>query len=154
MLVGLLFGGVFLALLLVAGPTSVIAALEVMTAIAHDSLGWSRRQAVVMLSSMWFLVSVPVTLFQAPWSHLRVGDMNLLQTLDFLVGTYRVPVGGIILALFVATTWGWPAFRDETNVGSGPIKVTALWRPLIQFLIPAAVLLVFLAGMGLLPGAS
>ena len=92
----------------VAGLTSVIAPLEVMTAIAYDSLGWSRRQAVVVLSSMWFLVSVPVTLSQTPWAHLRVGDMNLLQTLDFLLGTYRVPVGGIILALFVATTWGWP----------------------------------------------
>ena len=32
--------------------------------------------------------------------------MDLLQALDFLVGTYLVPVGGIILALFVATTWG------------------------------------------------
>ncbi len=149
---GLLFGGAFLALLLVAGLTSAIAALEVMAAIAHDSLGWSRGRAVTVLASLWFMVSVPVSLSQGPWAHLRVGDMDLLQALDFLVGTYLVPVGGIILALFVATTWGWPAFRDETNVGSGPIKVTALWRPLVQFLIPAAVLLVFLGGLGLLPG--
>ncbi len=151
---GLLFGGAFLALLLLAGLTSVIAALEVMTAVAHDSLGWSRRRAVAVLSSMWFLVSVPVALSQGPWAHIRVFDMDLLQALDFLVGTYLVPVGGIILALYVATTWGWPAFRDETNVGSGPIKVTPLWRPLIQFLIPAGVLLVFLVGLGLLPGSS
>ena len=151
---GLLFGGAFLALLLVAGLTSVIAGLEVMAAIAHDSLGWSRRRAVTVLASLWFMVSVPVTLSQGPWAHLRVGDMDLLQALDFLVGTYLLPMGGLILALYVATRWSWPAFRDETNVGSGPIKVTALWRPLIQFLIPAAVLLVFLAGMGLLPGSS
>ena len=105
---GLLFGGAFLALLLVAGLTSAIAALEVIAAIAHDSLGWSRGRAVTVLASLWFMVSVPVSLSQGPWAHLRVGDMNLLQTLDFLLGTYRVPVGGIILALFVATTWGWP----------------------------------------------
>ena len=56
----------------------------------------------------------------------------------------------MILALYVATSWGWTAFRDETNVGSGYIKVNATWRPFVQFIIPAAGARVLLGGLGIL----
>ena len=151
---GLLFGGAFLVLLLTAGLTSVIAALEVMGAVAQDSLGWSRKGGVGVVTVIWFLLSVPVALSQGPWSHMRIFGLDLFEALDFLVGTYLVPVGGIVLALYVGTGWSWPAFRNETNVGSGRIKVTAMWRPLVQYVIPAAVILVFLGGVGILFGPS
>ena len=151
---GLLFGGAFLLLLLIAGLTSVIAGLEVMSAIAHDSLGWSRRRGVGTTATVWFLMSVPVVLSQGPWSHIQIFDRDLFGALDFVVGSYLVPVGGMILALYVATSWGWTAFRDETNVGSGYIQVTAMWRPFVQFIIPVAVALVLLGGLGILSGTS
>ena len=151
---GLLFGGAFLFLLLIAGLTTVMAVLEVMGAIAHDSLGWSRRRGVGIVAGMWFLMSVPVALSQGPWSHIQILGRDLFGALDFVVGSYLVPVGGMILALYVATSWGWTAFRDETNVGSGRIKVNATWRPMVQFIIPAAVALVLLGGLGILSGTS
>ena len=151
---GLLFGGAFLFLLLTAGLTSVIAALEVMGSIARDSLGWSRPWGVGSVAAVWFLLSVPVVLSQGPWSHIQIFGRDLLGALDFVVGSYLAPVGGMILALYVATSWRWSAFRDQTNVGSGRIKVTATWKPLVQFIIPAAVALVLLGGLGMLSGTS
>ena len=74
---GLLFGGAFLFLLLIAGLTSVIAMLEVMGGIAHDSLGWSRRRGVGVVATIWFLLSVPVVLSQGPWSHIRILGRDL-----------------------------------------------------------------------------
>ncbi len=57
---GLVFGGVFLVLLLIAGLTTVIAVLEVMGSVPRDSLGWSRRRGVGIVAALWFLMSVPV----------------------------------------------------------------------------------------------
>ena len=151
---GLLFGGAFLFLLLITGLTSVIAVLEVMASIAHDSLGWSRRRGVGMVTAMLFLMSVLIVLSQGPWSHIHILGRDLLGVLDFVVGSYLVPVGGLILALYVAMSWRWSAFRAETNVGSGRIRVNATWRPLVQFIIPAAVALVLLGGVGILSGTS
>ena len=147
---GALFGGAFLALLLVAGLTSVIAALQVMGAIVRDGLGWSREVAVGVVSALWFLVSIPVALSKGPWAGIRLFGLDLFDALDLLVGVYLVPMGGLILALYVATSWGWTSFRDETNRGSGRLRVTAVWRPVMQLLIPLALGLVFLSGIGLL----
>ncbi len=147
---GLAFGGGFLLLLLVAGLTSVIAVLEVAVAVAHDSLGWGRRKAVALIASSWLLVALPSILSQGPWAHIQILGRDIFGFLDFIVGSYLVPIGGLILALYIATSWGWTRFRDETNVGSGTVKVGATWRPFVQFLIPAAVVLVLLAGLGVL----
>jgi NSS family neurotransmitter:Na+ symporter len=145
---GLAFGAVFMLLLLIAGLTSVIAALEVVASIAHDSLGWSRKRAVGLVATAWFFISIPVALSQGPWSHLRLFGRDLFGGLDFLVGNYLVPIGGLMVALYVATSWGWIAFRDETNEGSGRVKVNPTWKPFIQFLIPVAVVIVLLTGWG------
>lgn len=147
---GLVFGAGFLVLLLVAGLTSVIAVLEVMVGIAQESLGWSRGKAVGLISTSWFLVSVPSALSQGPWSQIRILGRDIFGALDFVVGSYLIPIGGLILALYVAVVWGWEAFRDETNVGSGIVKVNFTWKPFVQFIIPAAVAVVLLVGIGLL----
>jgi SNF family Na+-dependent transporter len=49
----------------------------------------------------------------------------------------------------VACVWGWASFRDETNVGSGPIKINPTWMPFVRFIIPVAVGLVLLSGLAL-----
>ncbi len=59
-------------------------------------------------------------------------------------------VGGLLIALYVAVVWGWSNFRDETNVGSGRIKINSTWKPFVRFIIPTAVGLVLLSGLGLL----
>ncbi len=145
---GALFGAVFLALLLVAGITSMIAALQVMAAVARDTFGWSRPVAAVSLA--WFAMSVPVALAKGPLSHIRVGGLDLFDALDMTVGVYLVPLGGLVLALYVATSVNWETFMADTNRGSGLVRVTAAWRPFLKLLIPAALTLVFLGGLGLL----
>ncbi len=146
---GLIFGGVFFALMIIAGLTSVIAVLEVMTAIAQDSLGWRRERAAAVFATAWFLLAIPSALSAGPLAAVQLLGRDIFGALDYMVGSYLVPLGGLVLALYVATSWGWAAFRDETNVGSGPVKVNPIWRPFVRFLIPLAVLLVFAGGLGL-----
>ncbi len=58
--------------------------------------------------------------------------------------------GAFMLGRYVSFVWGWTRFRDETNAGSGRIKVFQSWKPFVRFLIPAAVAIVLLGGLGIL----
>jgi NSS family neurotransmitter:Na+ symporter len=147
---GSVFGGAFFFLLILAAITSAAALFEVLTTMLTDLTRLRRRTATWLLAGMFGLLSTPVILSLAPGSSLRVLGMNLFDFADAASGRYLLPLGGLMLALYVAFVWGFDRFRDETNVGAGRVRVTAAWRPMMVFFIPVAVAFVLLAGAGIL----
>ena len=144
---GRLFGAGFFFLMLIAGVTSAMALLEALTASVSDSLGLRRDKAVAAVAAIWFLTSIPVVLSQGPWAHVTVGGRDIFALVDYVTGTYTLPVGGLLVALYTAFVWGWRRFRDETNVGSGVVKVNVTWKPFVLVIIPLAVSIVLIAGL-------
>jgi len=65
----------------------------------------------------------------------------------FSASTIVLPTSALVLALFVAYRWGFARFREETNVGSGMVKVSRSWWPFVSLLIPAAVGVLLLMGL-------
>ena len=146
---GGVFGAAFFFFLLVAGFTSQVAVFEVLVASITDSTGMSRMRAVAICAAAAFLVCVPVVLSLGPWSDFLVADMNLFDFANRVSGDYLLPVVGLLTALYVASKWGWSAFRAEANRGAaGRVTVSRWWRPLIRFVIPVAVSLVLLGAFG------
>ena len=99
---------------------------------------------------MFLLFSIPVILSQGPWSGFRIFDMDLFVFLDRLSGTFLLPTGALAVSLYVVFVWTFDRFRDDTNVGSGSVKINVLWKPLVVFVIPAAVIVVLLMGLQVL----
>ncbi len=147
---GQLFGGVFFFLLIIAGLTSAIAQIEVLAATAMDLLGARRRRVLWPIVALLFVLSVPVILSQGPWAHLRLFDRDIFGLVDTLSGNYVLTLGALLLALYTAGVWKFDRFRDDANRGSGWIRVNVTWRPFVQVLIPVAVIVVLLAGLGLI----
>jgi NSS family neurotransmitter:Na+ symporter len=147
---GQLFGMMFFFLIVLAGLTSAIALFEAIVATISDSLELDRTPSVVITLGGVFLLSIPIVLSQGPWSDIQIGGRDLFGFIDHVSGNYMLAIGGLLISLYVAVKWGWSNFRDETNVGSGRIKVNLTWMPFVRFVIPAAVALVLLAGFGLL----
>jgi len=145
---GALFGGAFFFLLLVAGFTSQVALFEVLVASVVDSFGVDRRRAVTVSALGSFLLCVPVVLSQGPWSHLRILGMDLFDFANRVSGDYLLALGGLLISLYIIFAWGWNEYRAETNVGSGRVTVGTSWGPFVRFLIPIAVVVVLLAGLG------
>jgi len=50
--------------------------------------------------------------------------------------------------------WKFDRFREETNVGAGWLKIPRLWKPLVVFVIPLAVAIVLMTGLGILQCSS
>ena len=147
---GQLFGATFFFLLVLAAMTSAAALHEVLTMTLVDLFGLGRRAACWIMAGTILVLSVPMILSQGPWSEVRLLGMDLFTLADTISGNYLLPGGGLILALYTAFAWKFEGFRDATNIGAGRFRVNGLWKPLMVLLVPLAVGLVLLTGLGFL----
>ena len=145
---GIVFGAAFFFLMIIAGFTSQVALFQILVSSLTDSLGVSRGRAMALCAGGAVLVGIPVILSQGPWSGVLIAGMNFFDIASTLSSDYMLPAGGLLIALYVASQWGWTRFRDETNQGAGRVRVTAAWRPFVRFAIPVAVTIVLLGGFG------
>ena len=141
--------GLFFFLVLIAGATSGLALLEALTATAMESLGWSRRRALWTVLGSLYALGAAIVLGFGPWSDVRLFGRGLFDIADYVSGNVLLTLGGLLLSLYVATSWGFDRFREETNRGAGRVRVTGAWGPVMRWLAPLAVALVLLAGLGL-----
>ncbi len=145
---GVAFGAAFFFLMIIAGFTSQVALFEIIVATLVDSLRMTRRRAVALCAAGSFLVGVPVILSQGPWSHIHIFGMDLFDFAGTVSSDYLLAAGGLLIAFYVVSQWGWKRFRDEVNRGAGRVRASAAWAFLFRFVIPVAVAIVLLGGFG------
>ena len=148
---GALIGMLFFILILVAAITSSISLLEVPTAWGVGELGWSRHRSAVTFGIGAFLIGIACLLGYNLWSDVRLlgfwplfADTDILDTVDGFTGKIMLPVGALLVSLFV----GWKADRRllETTTGLSPAMFT-IWRFLLAWLCPLAVAIILVTGL-------
>jgi neurotransmitter:Na+ symporter, NSS family len=147
---GTAVGASFFFLLLIAGLTSGIALTEALTASLMDSFRLTRRTAVGLSVGLIFALGVPSALGFGPWTGVQLFGRSIFDFVDFLSGNVLLTVGGLLIALYTAISWGFAEFQRESNVGAGRVRVFASWAPFIRYLIPLAVFVVLVSSLGLL----
>ena len=55
--------------------------------------------------------------------------MSIFGFFDFITAKILLPLGGLLISVYVAHVWGFNKFMEETNQGSEKIKVTPIWGP-------------------------
>ena len=60
---------------------------------------------------------------------------------------FLLPLGGLLISVYVAHVWGFNNFMEETNKGSAKIKVTPIWGPVMKFVIPIIILVILVYGL-------
>ena len=105
---------------------------------------------MIITGGALILLNVPVVLSQGSWSEVRIFGMDLFVLTDYVSGSVLLPIGALALALYVAVSWGWEGFRDDLNHGAGRVKVGSSWKPFVRVLIPVAVVMILLVGLGLI----
>jgi len=146
---GSLVGLAFFLLALFAAVTSSISLLEVCVSYVVDEWKWTRRKATLILSAIIFLLGVPCSLSQGPWSHITlIKGKNILDSVDFVATNVLLPLGGIFLSIFVGWIWGIPqALQEITNYGRRKFALAPIWAFLIKWIAPIAIGFVFLQGV-------
>lgn len=143
---GWLFSVMFYLLLLLAALTSMMSIHEPTTAFLLEHFHLQRRTATWMVTLSCILIGVLCSLSFGPLSDVKfLFGMTFFDFFDFVSAKIFLPVGGIIIALFV----GWKLDRqlvyDEvTNHGSVPFRAFPVYRFILRWLAPIAIGLIFL----------
>ncbi|MCM8558352.1 sodium-dependent transporter [Sphingomicrobium sediminis] len=151
---GALIGFLFFCLIFVAALTSSVSLLEVPTAWGKGEMKWSRAFSATMFAlgagslGVLSLLGYNELSGVSPLGFWSIFEgLDILDTIDGFTGKIMLPLGVMLLAIFI----GWKAdqkmLQAETGLSDGMFK---LWRFLVAWLCPIAVGLVLL--FGLFPG--
>lgn len=136
---GALFGTLFFVLLAIAALTSSISLLEPIVAYFIDEHGMRRGPMTVAAGAAAFLLSIPSALSLGPWSGFTLFGKGILDLLDALTAGIMLPVGGLLISIFV----GWviaPRALAEIAAGkSGPPRFTRVWLWILRLPAPVAI---------------
>ena len=150
--IGWFFAVMFYLLLLLAALTSMMSIHEPTTAFLLEHFSLSRRTATWIVTLSCIAVGVLCSLSFGPLSDVKVlFGLTFFDFFDFVSAKIFLPVGGFIIALFV----GWKLDRqlvlDEvTNRGTVAFRLFPVFRFLLRWFAPVAIILIFLKELGIL----
>lgn len=139
----------FFLLLAFAALSSSISMLEVIVAYLVDEKSWPRWRAAGMVGIAVFLVGLPSALSFNLWQDYKfIFGRTFFDACDLLVSSYLMPLGGLMVAIYVG--WIWPRHHPLADIVAGHWQqlVVRGWMILLRYVAPAAVIIVMLNQMG------
>lgn len=143
------WGTLFFLFMVFASMSTVLAVCENILAMVRELTGWSRPKGSLICGIGIFLLSLTTALgFSVIHFQPFAEGSTWLDFWDFLVSNNILPLGSMVLALFCSNSfgWGWENFMAEVNAGKG-IKIKNWMRPIFQYLVPIAILFIYIYGM-------
>ncbi|TLM98853.1 MAG: sodium-dependent transporter [Actinobacteria bacterium] len=152
------FGGVFLTMFFllaaIAATGAMISLLEVPVAYLIEEHRWSRVKATIVSSGLMGVVGALATLSTSTLSKTMVAGKTFFDLFDFASSNILLPVGGLLICLFVGWKLGPAAITDEaSNEGAlNNVWLLRVFTIIVRFVAPVAILLVLLNGLGVFGG--
>jgi NSS family neurotransmitter:Na+ symporter len=143
---GVFFGTVFFILLVFAAWSSAISLIEPAVAWLVENRGWTRLKASVVCGVATWMVGLGTVFSFNVWSAYTVWGKTFFDLLDFLTANIMLPLGGLFIAIFAAWIMKSTSTADELALGEG--AAYQVWRFLVRFVTPIAVIIVFLNAIG------
>ncbi|MBQ6620803.1 MAG: sodium-dependent transporter [Thermoguttaceae bacterium] len=164
---GWFWSSIFFLLLAIAALTSGISLLEVTVCCLVDHFRFKRHGATVLTAVVISAIGVLCTISLDDWSRLPAlqraitflfggAKGSMFDLADKLSSNYLLPIGGLVISLFVGWVWGTdnvvrqlpanPATGDDAP--KPPLAERIFWGIAIRFVAPAAIIIVFLHTIG------
>lgn len=148
---GALFGIMFFILVLFAALTSSISLLEVCNAYVIDEHGWSRSKATWVMSGIIFILVILSSLSMGVMKDFTIFGKGFFDLLDFITSNVLLPLGGIMMCIFIGYFWGVDkAAAEVMQNGKFAFKSRGFWNIAIKYIAPVAVGIVFLNMIGII----
>ena len=141
----------FFILAAVAATGALLSLLEVPIAIFHERLRISRPRATLLTLGLLAAPATAAAFSQNLLINWQVADMTPFVLFDYVSSNIMLPLGGILIAVFVGWRWGWPAFSAALS-NEGQLRNQRLARvifTLLKYVTPLLVILVMAQGLGL-----
>ncbi|MFB6341671.1 sodium-dependent transporter [Saccharicrinis sp. FJH62] len=148
---GYFWGILFFVLLAVAALTSTISLLEVIVAYLSEEFKIKRKTATITGTLIVSFLGALCSLSLGAGSDIHIFGQNFFGLLNFTASNVLLPLGGMLIALFL----GWQIKRNDTyeelsNGGTIKLRLFRVFLVIIKFIAPIAIAMVFLHEIGLL----
>ena len=141
----------FYFLLVIATLTSVISLHEVPTAFLAEHFKISRKKATSIVTFTVCLFGAICSLSNGPLSDYTLYGKNIFDLFDFLSGQLFLPLGGLLIAIFVGWSMNKTIIHNQlTNFGTIPGRGASTIVFLLKYFIPVITLLIFLSGLNII----
>jgi len=152
---GYFFSILFFILLSIAALTSAMSLLEVVVAYFVDELGWNRKKATIILGFVVFMLGLPSALSFNVLSDFTLSGKNFFDLVDFLASNILLPLGGLLIAIFVGYVWGFDKVLLNLREGAENLfdnypYVITTWRFFLKYLSPVLIFIVLLHSLGVI----
>lgn len=142
---GIFFGFLFFALVTMAAWSSSISLVEPAVAWLVETKKATRLQAGIIFGLVcWSLGLGTVFSFNA-WQDIRLLGLNFFEFADFLTANILLPLGGLLMAIFVGWKMNINTVRKEMGMKSD--FVFNAWIKVLQFFAPLGILWITLEGL-------
>ncbi len=136
----------FFLLLTIAALTSTISIAEVAVAFICDRFKVCRWKSCLIVLLPLFVFSSICSLSMGQWSHITIGGLNIFDAMDYMATNIMLPVGAILLCIFV----GWFAPRgmfigELSNQGSLQSRLYAPVVFIVKYIAPLLIALVLVS---------
>lgn len=135
----------FFLLLSVAAITSMVGLIEPVVSWLEEQRGFARPASTVMVIGAVAVTSVVGVLSYNVWAGVTVFGFDLNTALDFLPNQIMLPLGGLLIALFVG--WFVSKASAQQELAMGNEALFEVWYFLIRYLVPVAVLVILVMGV-------
>jgi NSS family neurotransmitter:Na+ symporter len=126
----------FFLLLSVAALTSTISLLEVSVSYVIDEFNVARNTATWLMGGVIGTIAIWVSF-----------DLGMIDILDTVFSAYGLPIGGLLISLFVGWVWKTPAAMEELKLGFPGFENSffqKVWPIFIRFICPILIFLILL----------
>ncbi len=151
----LAFGGIFLTiflvLLLFATLTSAFSILEIIVAVLSKGDKDQRKKYSWIGGMLVFAAGIPNALSFGVLSEVKFFGKTFFDLADFLTSNIALPLGSLLIAIFVGYFLPRKLIRQEFEEGSGEQPLLfRIWYFLIRYIVPVGIGFVFLQSIGIL----
>jgi NSS family neurotransmitter:Na+ symporter len=142
------FGTVFFILLVFAAWSSSISLVEPAVAWLVESRGWTRVAAAVLIGLLAWVLGIASVLSFNLWSgeEYQFFGKTLFDLKDFLASNIMLPLGGLLIALFVGYGAGRQMALEELSMSRQ--RLFEAWWRVIRYVSPVGIGIVFLNAIG------
>ena len=147
------FGGfflvLFLILLLFATLTSAFSILEIIVAALIKGDKAKRKKLSWISGSLIFVIGIPSALSFGILSHITLLNRTIFDVADFLVSNVALPLGALLISIFVGYRVPKNILENEFFQGSKAKKsLFTIWYITIRYIVPVGIAIVFIYSIG------
>lgn len=142
---GVVFGALFFVLLAFAAVTSIIAIIEPIIAYAEGRWGIRRRNGCILFGFLAWAIGLATVLSFNEWSDVyplgaigTFADMSIFPLIDYFTANLLMPLGAILMAVFVGWLIKPEVLAEDLSFGHAAIFGAWLW--MIRIIVPVAIL--------------